>query len=90
MGLKIYRKRSPGCANRHIPQSSSINSFRKTSQPKAIRCSSIWAQRFPVYLNFAISGRERLVREVVPRSTGASGMSSGSARGRATVSQRNV
>jgi hypothetical protein len=72
IGLKIYRKRSPGCPNRHIPHSSSINSFGKTSRPKAIRCSSIRARRFPFYFNFAIRGRERLVREVVPRYTGAS------------------
>jgi PAS domain-containing protein len=51
-----------------------IDQFLPENEPAAaIRCSSIWAQRFPVYLNFAMSGRERLVREVVPRSTGASG-----------------
>ena len=59
-----YRKRSPGYANRHIPQSSSINSFCRTSRPKATTCSSVWGQAFPVSLNFAVSGMERLVGEV--------------------------
>src|SRR6202041_3304615 len=58
---------------RHIPQEKSINSVGATSRPKKIRCSSIRAPRFPFHPNCAIGGRERLVREVVPRYTGASG-----------------
>jgi hypothetical protein len=45
---------------------------------------------FPVYLNFVISGMERLVREVRCHARPAqAGTDSGSARSRAPVSQRN-